>query len=111
MPSLSNIKDLNAYITLWLEDKETSLDECTERCQDAEEICKQIVEQLYEAKCNGDSERALRCIEYLKTLRLLTREKLGEVTQHVLENVEKELERSEEDKAALAAKSNPCPKP
>jgi len=101
----NNVKDLNTYITLWHEDKETSLDECTSNCQDTEKICKQLIEILYEAKCNGNNEKAVWCVNYLKILRSLAREKINQITLYMLENLEKELERSEEEKAALAGKS------
>jgi hypothetical protein len=105
LPNPNNAKDLNAYITIWHEDKETLLDECTSSCQDTEELCKELIEMLYEAKCSGDNAKAVWCMEYLKTLRSLEREKISQITLYMLENLEKELERNEEEKAIIAGKS------
>lgn len=105
LPDPKNIKDLNAYLSLWADEKEASLEQCVSNCQNAEKISKQIIEILAEAKCEEDSKLIQWCVEYLDKLRALARQKVNQVTLNILENIEKYLLRTEEEKVAIMNKS------
>ena len=97
---------MNAYLSLWVDQKDASLEACSASCQESEVISRQIVELLAEAKCTEDKDMIQWCIEYLAKLRSLARQKINQVTLNILENIEKFLVRSEEEKAAVEKKSN-----
>ena len=105
LPDPNNIKDLNAYLSLWADEKEVSLEQCVGNCQKAEAISRQIIELLAEAKCNEDTAKLNWCIEYLDKLRSLSRQKINQITLYILENIEKYLVRSEEEKLAISKSS------
>lgn len=100
------MKDLNAYLALWRDEKETSLENCATSCQKAEKIAQQIIEMLYEAKCEENKQVIDWCVDYLNQLQSLTINKIDEMTLYILENIEKYLVRTEEEKMAIANKSN-----
>lgn len=91
---------------MWNEAKENSLEECVTNCQNSENICKQILEILAEAKCDEDSAKITWCIDYLAKLRSLGRLKIDQITLSILEGVEKFIIKSEEEKVNLQGKSN-----
>lgn len=92
-------------MSLWNDAKEATLEECVTTCQNSENISKQIVECLSDAKCNEDTSKINWCIEYLSKIRNLARLKINQITLNILENVEKFLFRSEEEKKAMLNKS------
>lgn len=105
MPDPKNIKDLNAYLSLWEEEKEHTLEQCVANCQRAEFISKKIVALLAEAKGDEEEEKKKWCIEYLDKIRSLSRTKINQITLLMLENVEKFLLRTKEEKALIESKS------
>lgn len=100
------MKDLNAYLALWRNEKETSLEGCAASCQKSEKIAHQIIEMLYEAKCDEDKILVDWCVDYLNQIQNLTMDKIDEMTLYILENIETYLLRTEEEKAAILNKSN-----
>ena len=60
---------------------------------------------LYEARCEEDNKQIEWCMDYLEKLRTLAMDKINEVTLYILENIEKYLYRTEEEKAAILNKS------
>ncbi len=105
LPDPKNIKDLNAYLSLWADEKEVSLEECVSNCQKAEKISRQIVELLCDAKCEEDTKLVQWCVEYLDKLRGLSKRKINNITLYTLENIEKYLLRTKEERDAIINKS------
>jgi hypothetical protein len=83
------------------------LEECVTNCQATENISKQIVAILSESKCNEDQTKINECNDYLGKLRSLARVKINQITCHIMENIEKFLLRSEEEKAQILNRSIP----
>lgn len=90
---------------MWRDENETSLEGCAANCQKSEKIAHQIVEILYQAKCEEDKKMVEWTADYLNQLRNLTMTKIDEITLYILENIEKYLIRTEEEKAVIANKS------
>jgi hypothetical protein len=98
------VKDLNAYLSLWADERETSLETCVANCQKSELISKRILDVLADAKSDDDSALATWCIEYLGKIRSLGRHKMNQITLYILENIEKYIMNSEEEKQKILSK-------
>lgn len=105
MPDPKNVKDLNAYLSLWADEKETSLEACVANCQKSELISKKILDVLAEAKSDDDGPLASWCMEYLGKIRALGRHKMNQITLYILENIEKYIMHTEEEKLKILSKS------
>ena len=111
LPDPKDIKDLNAYLSLWADERETTLEACVTNCQRSEEISKQIMDVLAEAKCDEDTAKIGWCVEYLAKIRTLARQKMNQITLYILENIEKYIMHTEEEKKAILGKSTALPNP
>jgi cancer susceptibility candidate protein 1 len=106
LPDPNDERDLTTFLRLWEENKEKDLIECLENCGTSEAINNKLYEILYDARSEFQKEKEEWCKYYIVKLKRMSKFKIDEITQKVMENIEIHLLLTEEEKSKLTSKKN-----
>lgn len=88
LPDVYNERDITTFMSLWEDKKDTTLLDCIETCQIAENVITSMQEKLGEAESEFDMRTVDWCNEYMAAIRKIELKKWEYVVAHILENIE-----------------------
>ena len=69
LPDPENERDLTTFITLWRQQKDLNIKDCTKQCQVSEDVIKAMQNTLGEALSNYNHEKIRWCYDYMAQMR------------------------------------------
>ena len=91
MPDPSVESEMTAYITLMSEAKIPFLDQVLEKCQESEVVIDSLMTSLADALEEGDFLKKNWCLNYISTIRALSKRKLDETTAFIMQKADEYL--------------------
>jgi len=98
LPDPNDERDLTTFITLWSEQKDKTLQEAVNNCQEAENVIKAINLILGEALSQYDYAKIHWCQEYIQKIRTIQMDKWEKISSDIFMYIEKYTEQTEEER-------------